>query len=179
MKFYSQFSEIEQAILEARAKRIANVTKKDADEHLITALVVGIGSETYALPIDSLKTVHENIGIVSVPCVPSYVAGIANIRGHIIPVLNLGILMYGSEAVTDEHNALIEVTNDTMTVAFLVEKVGEITAFSANTLSPVPAETEGRRIECLEGIFPDGTGLIDVQAILDDKALTVAENVQH
>ena len=179
MKFHSQFSEIEQAILEARAKRIATVASKDLDEKIITALVIGVGSEAYALPIDSLKTVHENINIVSVPCVPSYIAGIANIRGHIIPVLNLGILMYGSEVTTDERNALIEVTNDTMTVAFLVEAVGEITSFSASALSPVPTETEGRRTEYLEGIFPDGTGLINVQTILDDKALTIAEHVQH
>jgi purine-binding chemotaxis protein CheW len=177
MKFYSQFSEKEIEILEARAQRIAGVSQDKADEQLITALVIGIGSEVYALPIDTLKTVHEHITIVPVPCVPPYVAGVANMRGHIIPVLNLGILMHGVEVMVSQDNALIEVKNDTLTVAFLVETIGEIATFSTAALSAVPPEAEGRHAEYLRGVFPEGAGLIDVDAILNDEALTIMEKV--
>ena len=93
MSIFEHFSEEEREILRIRAERAANAVRESAQEAVFSALEVTIQSQSYALPIEVLTTVYENVAVVPVPCVPSFVAGIANIRGRILPVFDLAVLL--------------------------------------------------------------------------------------
>src|SRR5215216_5720695 len=94
MSIHEHFTERELKILQARAERAASAAQRDDVEKTeIRALQCTLGSESYALPVEFVRAVYENVTVVPVPCTPRFVAGIANIRGRIMPVLDLATLL--------------------------------------------------------------------------------------
>src|SRR5690349_8965626 len=90
---YERFSESDLAILRTRAERIATPIQSDSIEESITVLSVKVRAESFALPMDAISAVYDNVQITPVPNVPPFALGIANVRGHIIVVLDLGTIL--------------------------------------------------------------------------------------
>jgi purine-binding chemotaxis protein CheW len=180
MSMYDHFTEREREILlQRRAQRIIGERTGMQTGEIGTALTATIRDEKYALPVDMLTYVHLNVPVIPVPCVPPYVAGIANIRGHIIPVLDLGILLNvpGASSPGDD-TTLIVADNSDIAVAFQVHNIGDIVAFPVADVVSVPSAVESERGSAyLQGIVPTGETLLDVNAILSDPELTISESV--
>jgi purine-binding chemotaxis protein CheW len=179
MSFFDQFSEDEQALLRQRADRAA-LTSHDRGEVLasIDTLVVMLGDEAYGLPLRALTAAYQiTTPVVPVPCTPSFVAGVANIRGHVIPVIDLAILLGVSGTTTSDLAAIIVVANETMTVAFRVSAIGDAILVKVGELVPVSGFFDIAKTEYSQGALPDGTVVLDMDAILNDPALIVDEIV--
>ena len=177
MSIHSRFSDKELEILQARAQRIAGATQGDQEDDIVTALVVKARSETYALPLETITAVYDEIPVIPVPCVPPFVAGIANIRGHIIPVIDLAVLLDVPGEQTTDTTALVVTANDEMSIAFCVEAIGEVMPLLKESLSPLPETLAVTKTTYLQGTLADGTVLLDLDAILHDPALIVNESV--
>lgn len=179
MSMYSGFSEKEREILRARmAQRLTGEQDKLQGGEMDTALTVQIRQELYAMPVTMLTYVHTDVPIVPMPCVPPHIAGIANIRGHIIPVLDTGVLLSVPGTSNQEaKNTLVVATNSEMTVAFMVETIGDILTFPTSAIAPVPTGEDERAKAYLQGILPGGETLLNIDAILDDPSLNVLENI--
>ncbi len=175
MGWYKQFTEDELAVLETRAKRVAEATHK-ADGDAQTALVVQVRSEFYALPIDLLTVVQEKIPVIPVPCVPPHVAGIANVRGHVIPVFDLGMLLDAPGTPGDSIQLVVVALNG-ITVALQIETVGEVLNYTLSSTSAIPANLDTRRAQYLECVLENGATLLNVAAILNDPELVVSDTI--
>jgi purine-binding chemotaxis protein CheW len=171
MSFYDHFSEAEIAILQARAERIAN-TQENKEGDAFSALVIMIGGEKYALPMDALMAVYEGYTIVSLPSVPPFVAGIVNVRGQILPVFDVAVLLGVASAAVKR--ALLIVSNAEFSLGLSVEAVGDVETVLVSSLQPVPTVLNH---VYLRNILPNGTALLDLDAILNDPSLTVDETV--
>jgi purine-binding chemotaxis protein CheW len=170
MSFYEHFSEQEVAILRARAERIANTQNEAQQGDIVSVLVIQAGGETYGLPMESLTAVYTGHTIIPVPCVPAFVAGIANIRGEIMPVFDLAVLLKVPSSETKR--ALIVASSKDSSVAFCVEAVGEARTVQLSELQPVPPMLNEAY---LDGISADGMAMLNVEAIINDPALIVDE----
>ena len=177
MSIYDQFSEREQKILQERATRVAAASQDGEDDDLITAQTVQIGAETYVLPIEELTAVYVDISIIPLPCVPDYVGGIANIRGHILPVLEFRKLLDVAGDPEAESNALVVVAKDNVTIAFRVDEIGDVTNFSKSSISELTEKSGARWEKYLQGVLPDGKAVIDVESIFNDASLIIDEIV--
>jgi purine-binding chemotaxis protein CheW len=177
MSIYDRFSQREREILKARAERVASEMRGQQQSDAQTALLISVQGETYALPIESITVVHEGIVVEPMPCVPAFVSGIANVRGHILPVINLATLLGINTPPIDGPTSLIVVGNDDMSVALYVEQIGEVAALPLDRIAPIPASFSIDRTHHLQGVLPDGTILLDVEAILNDPGLIVDEQV--
>src|SRR6478609_4820459 len=78
----------ETTINEVLREAAADVQKKDVGKR-IQLIIFKLGSEEYALPIDQIKEVVLTPRIAKMPQTPSYIKGVANIRGSIIAILDL------------------------------------------------------------------------------------------
>jgi len=172
MSFYEHFSDEEVAILRARAQRIANTQTEIRQGDTVSALVIQAGGETYGLPMESLTAVYMGHTIIPVPCVPAFVAGIANVRGEIMPVFDLAALLKVPSGETKQ--ALIVASTKDSSVAFCVEAVGETRAVQMSELQPVPPMLNEAY---LQGISADGMAMLNVEAIINDPALIVDEAI--
>ncbi len=175
MAFDKHFSEKERAVLRARAERAARPLIDDRPGDRLMALIIRAGAETYALPVESIIAVHEDMAIIPVPCTPVHVAGIANVRGHILPVLDLPALlgMPAANGLATETAPLVILDGGELSVALRVDEIGSIEPLPAMNPASVPTNLELARPAYLTGISPDGIALLDVKTLLNDPALIV------
>jgi purine-binding chemotaxis protein CheW len=77
-------------VLRARALRLAAVPPQDETREWVDVLVFRVRDEQYAFKASLLRMVHRGEGLTPVPCVPPFVAGMLNVRGDVLTVLDLG-----------------------------------------------------------------------------------------
>lgn len=80
-------------IFKERAEKLSQIEKKsDDDKDLIKIISFNIESELYGIDIKHLYEVYEVDKITHIPCTPSFIYGLINLRGTILTVLNLSSL---------------------------------------------------------------------------------------
>jgi purine-binding chemotaxis protein CheW len=110
--------------------------KKAAGGKFLTFFLAG---EEYGIEILS---VHEIIGMLpttSVPGTPAYICGIVNLRGKIIPIVNLR-LKFGMESKAPTSETCIIVVNvQEVEVGIVVDRVSEVINIAAGDIEPAPS----------------------------------------
>lgn len=103
-----------------------------------------IGRETFGLPIAMVREIVRVPEITSVPNVPDYVEGVINLRGRIIPVIDLR-KRFGQKTVeADKRNRIVVVEVENRAIGLLVHSASEV-------LKVPPSE-----IEAPQNVFPEG-----------------------
>lgn len=172
MHLYEHFTSAERRVLQERAERVAAPLQPPAADGRLAALLVSVCGERYALPVAAISGVVESPVIVPVPCSPPTIAGIANVRGHIVSVLCLAALLGLRADNAPAQPALVVAQTGEVGIGLRVDAIGEIAEFDRHALNPAAGSAAG---ECLEGVFAEGVGLLNVQAILGDGRLLVSD----
>jgi purine-binding chemotaxis protein CheW len=99
------------------------------DEHVDRSQIVvfKLGDEEYAMMIDEIKEVVLTPNISKIPLMPSYIKGVANVRGNILAVLDLeekfGLLKADNSVGQNKKNYILVVESQTHRMAILVREV--------------------------------------------------------
>ncbi|MFP4321493.1 MAG: chemotaxis protein CheW [Anaerolineales bacterium] len=189
-----------QTLLEKRARLLAQpITAHDEQHHdTLRVLTFRIGDETYAFPAASVLSVNKSINITPVPNVPSFVAGITNLRGHIRSVVRLAeflgmqhlvearrarVLAEQSTRKTsatapspDDDYVVVAVHGD-MEVAFIVSGLDEVTDIPTQEIKPRPANLNSQAALYMSGVLPGGLVLLDLEAIFTDERFIVNDDM--
>jgi len=138
-------------------------------------LIFNLGKEIYGIPILKIKNIERKLDITPVPKTPNFVKGITNLRGKIIPVMDLkdkfGI---GRSEVTERTCIIIvDIRTDTgmQTNGLMVDEVTEVLDMEDGYIEPVPKYGD----MAIDQEFMTGIGkksdrviiLLDIQKILD------------
>lgn len=172
MTVYHEFSEKHADLLKKRARRVERAAQQVETRQLLEVLVVHLYGEKYAVPITAVQAVYEKIAITRLPDVPAHIAGIANVRGQLVTVLDLAQILEVPVAGTDEQQTLVMLTYEDAHIAILVQKVGEVNNLPVEELTPVSG-TNAKHDDYLQGVLVDGTVLLNLQQLLDDPTLVV------
>jgi purine-binding chemotaxis protein CheW len=134
-----------------------------------TGVVVRFGGGRYALPMSAIAEVGRVARMTRVPGLPSWIAGVSNWRGRILPVVDLRPLL-GVPANDLKDDARVVVTGDeTVSVGLLVEVVEGVATLPTGELATPPATVGNDAAELLAGQWTDDrgpVGVIDVGAVL-------------
>jgi len=99
-----------------------------------------LGQEEYAVDIIKVQEINRMVTITSIPNAPHYVDGVINLRGKVIPVVNLRKKFGFSAKGTDSHSRIM-VVDVGRTYGLLVDSVSEVLRLSADTVEPPPVVT--------------------------------------
>jgi len=144
--------------------------KKDFDSRELLQLVTfRLGNEEFSLDILRVQEIIRHMELTRVPRTPDFVDGVINLRGRVIPVLDLR-KRFGlpSEERTNE-TRIIVVDVDNKTVGLKVDAVSEVLRPPADTVEPAPAIVTGVESDYIKGVGKlEGRLLIllDVEKIL-------------
>jgi purine-binding chemotaxis protein CheW len=94
-------------ILRERGRRLAEIPPQDEIRESIDILVFRIGVEHYACRAALLRMIHRDTNLTPVPCTPAFVAGMLNLRGEVITVLNLAVALGLPETPAADHASSI------------------------------------------------------------------------
>jgi purine-binding chemotaxis protein CheW len=138
-------------------------------------LTFSLGEEVFGVEI---RFVTEIIGmqpITSIPEAPDYIRGIVNLRGKIIPVMDMR-LKFGLEQIAyDDRTCIIVIDTDAITIGLIVDKVAEVLMIGDENIAPPPDAKTGLENRYISGIGKVGT---DVKLLLSCEKLFNQEDAE-
>lgn len=138
-------------------------------------LTFSLEGEIFGLEI---KYVTEIIGmqmITKMPEVPIYLKGIINLRGKIIPVVDVRLLFNKPEIAYDDRTCIVVVDIDSVLVGLIVDNVDEVLNIGDDLVAPPPSTKTGFENRFMKGI---GKANGKVQLLLDCERLLKREDLQ-
>ncbi|MGE5589056.1 MAG: chemotaxis protein CheW [Bacillota bacterium] len=122
-------------------------------------VVFQLGDEFYGVDIGLVRGVEALSSITRIPRTPPYIRGVINLRGRVIPVVDLKLrLGLPAQAAADSKIAVIEA--DGQTVGVMVDGVSEVAAISPEDVDPPSAVSGGVDVEYILGVARRGDRLI-------------------
>jgi len=144
--------------------------KKEMDSREILQLVTfRLGKEEYSLDILKVQEIIRHMELTRVPKSPDFVEGVINLRGKVIPVLDLRKRFGLPVDEKTNETRIIVVDVDSRTVGLKVDAVSEVLRLPSDTVEPPPAMVTGIESDYIKGVGKlDGRLLIllDVARIL-------------
>jgi len=111
-----------------------------------------LGNEEYAIEILKVQEIIGLMPITPVPKMPTYIRGVLNLRGKIVPVMNLRT-RFGLEEIEDtDETCIIVIQQDKYLMGVLVDKVSEVVDIESEDIEDVPSVGTAEQSEYLAGI---------------------------
>lgn len=123
-----------------------------------------LGKEEYAIEILKVQEIIGLMAITPVPRMPEYIRGVLNLRGKIVPVMNLRS-RFGLLPVEDtEETCIIVVQDEQYLMGIVVDKVSEVADINGEDIEEVPSLGTATHKDYLAGI---GKSKDSVKMIMD------------
>jgi purine-binding chemotaxis protein CheW len=97
-----------------------------------------VGSETFGVPIESVHEIVRMMDITSVPDAPAYIEGVINLRGKIIPVIDLRKRFGEKEIKSSKKNRILVAEVGTKMVGLVVDSASEVLKMPPSDIDPPP-----------------------------------------
>jgi purine-binding chemotaxis protein CheW len=131
-----------------------------------------IGDEQYGVDIMAVREIKEWSGVTQLPNQPDYMRGVLNLRGVMVPIIDLRCRFgQGLTDATPVH-VVIVVNIEGKTVGLLADRVLDIIAVEASRIQPVPQVSRGSQANFLSGLVTVDTtmiALISLNNLLSEK----------
>lgn len=123
-----------------------------SDSDLLQLVTFMVNSEEFAISILSVQEINRMMQITRVPQSPSFIEGVINLRGKIIPVMDLR-KRFGIEALEDSSDArIIVVEVASRVIGFTVDRVNEVLRIDSSIVEPPPSMVSGIDSDYVEGV---------------------------
>ncbi len=127
-----------------------NVTLLPDEIQLVT---FKIDQEEYGIKIDNVQEINRMTEVTKVPNAPCYIEGIVNLRGNIIPALDLRRLLKISEKERTDATRIIIADFDGKRTGIIVDSVSEVLRFEQKLIEkPTEILSSGVDSDCIEGV---------------------------
>lgn len=138
-------------------------------------LLFAIGDEVYGIEI---RYVTEIIGMQhlnALPEAPEYLMGIINLRGKIIPVVDMRIRFKKQASEYTDRSCIVVIESELLLAGLIVDEVADVLAFGDNDIAPRPRFELGAAKRYIKGI---GKVKNEVKLLLDCDKLFSEEEMQ-
>ena len=139
-------------------------------------LTFSLADEEYGLEILKVREIIGLMAITAVPGTPHFVKGVVNLRGKVIPVVDLRLKFGLAEKQRTEETCIIVVNVGTVETGIIVDKVSEVLDVAGEDIEDTPSFGAKFNTDYILGMAKMGKG---VKLLLDiDRVLSSEEQVQ-
>jgi purine-binding chemotaxis protein CheW len=143
-------------------------------------LTFTLGEEEYGVEILKVQEIKGYSAITPIPNTPAYVKGVVNLRGTIIPIVDLRAKLAMSEASYNQFTVIIVVRVGPKTVGVVVDAVSDVLDIPVKDIQATPdfgAQVDARFISGLAKAGEKLVVLLDIEKVLGgDTALLTASS---
>lgn len=111
----------------------------DSTSAQLQLVTFGIGSEEFAVDILAVQEINRMMPLTRVPQSPVSVEGVINLRGKIIPVIDLRKRFDMEPAKNSDQSRIVVVEVHSRVLGFIVDRVSEVLRISSKIVEPAPA----------------------------------------
>ena len=145
------------------------------DENSFQVVSFQLGEEEFGINIFNVKEIINTIQMTRVPNAPPYVVGVVNMRGRVIPIVDLYIrfgLPESAHKKNDNEKVIIFIEYENLSVGLLVDAVREVIRISNSVTEPPPSMVSGINSDYITSIAKLESRLLillDIAKILEVK----------
>ena len=125
--------------------------KTFSDEYELIAFRVG--RQEFCIDIMMVREVRGWTEATALPRTPNYVKGVINLRGAVLPIIDLALCLGMAGAEPTARNVIIVVQLETRQIGILVDAVSDILTTDRNLIQPMPDVTSGRMKNFVKGLL--------------------------
>lgn len=141
-----------------------------------------LGGEVFAINILNIREILEHSPLTPVPMTPDFIAGVLNLRGSVVPIINLALRFDKSDAEITKRTSIVivEITHDDqkMDIGVIVDIVNEV--IEMPEIEPAPAFGASIRTDFIEGMGKVNGGftiILNLNHVLSVDELSMLQSV--
>ncbi len=123
-----------------------------AGEQVLQLVTFTLRNEEYAVDILNVQEINRITEITQVPNSPSYVEGVINLRGKVMPVINLRKKFNLEDKETDDTSRIIIMDIKGVTNGLVVDSVSEVLRIPTDIVEPPPPMSSDMNSKFIKGI---------------------------
>jgi len=134
-------------------------------------LTFAVNGQPYAVPILMVQEIRRYSQPTSLPNVPSHVLGVINLRGSVVPVIDLRVRFGGYAPPPDRLTVIVVVALGSRYVGLVADDVSRVLSIENGALQPSPQLAQHIDISFVSGLVRDGKDLVtllDVERLVAD-----------
>lgn len=140
-------------------------------------ITFGIASQRFGIDIMTVREIRAWSPVTRLPRVPEYVAGVVNLRGAVLPVIDLAARLGWQPTDATPRNPIIVIEFEGQMRGLIVHDVADIVSIEAGTLQQPDAMGHENITNFLEGIAPLGDEMVmvlDLARLMADEPIELA-----
>ncbi len=151
-------------------------TEADADDRQY--LVFSLGKEEYAIDILKVQEIRGYDQVTRIANVPDFIKGVSNLRGIIVPIVDLRIKFRLEDIRYDEHTVVIVVDIGERVIGIVVDRVSDVMTLTPEQSRPAPEFGVRVPLDYIHGLGNlDDRMLIlmDIEKLLNSREMALVE----
>ena len=165
-------------ILKARARALARESAKtETTDERLEVLEFSLADEKYGIESSYVREVFSLKELTALPCTPSFVLGLVNVRGQILSVIDIKKFFDLSDRDRTGRNEVIVVHTDRLELGILADAVLGVRLMPLADLQTSLPTLTGVRAEYLRGVTKEPMVVLDGQKLLSSPKLIVYEEL--
>lgn len=100
-------------------------------------VVTKLGGEEYGIEIDKVQSIEKITKITRVPKAPSFVKGVINLRGEIIPVISIRMLLKLEEVDFNDDTRIVIIKNNDIVIGVIVDNANEVVEINDESIDSI------------------------------------------
>ena len=131
---------------------MSSIALKRHDDELLQLVTFSISDEEFGVDILKVQEIIRTMEISKVPRAPDFVEGVINLRGKVIPIIDLRRRFGLAHKLHDKNTRIIVIEMTDVIVGFVVDAVSEVLRIPTSTVEPPPPVVAGMDSEYISGV---------------------------
>lgn len=138
-------------------------------------LTFKLGSEDYGVGISYVTEIVGLQNITEIPDMPSYVKGVVNLRGQVIPVIDVRLRFHMQPKEYDARTCIVVINIAAIQIGLIVDTVNEVRTIDPSLISPPPRVAAAESARYIKGLGKVGD---QVKILLDARKLLMEQELE-
>jgi purine-binding chemotaxis protein CheW len=153
--------------------------RNGSSDDLLQLVSFNIGSEEFGVDILKVQEINRMVEITKVPQAPHYVEGVINLRGKVIPIVDLRKRFNLDIKAYDKNTRIVVVDIGGNIMGMVVDSVSEVLRLPSSTIEPAPEIATGVNSEYIRGVAKLDDRLLiflDLSRVIDMGEIGATQN---
>ncbi|GAB3286076.1 chemotaxis protein CheW [Parahaliea aestuarii] len=160
----------------SQSTALRDATEKSGER--VEFLVFSLGDEEYAVDILKVQEIRGYDNVTRIANTPDFIKGVANLRGVIVPVVDLRIKFRLDKVEYTEQTVVIVVSIEDRIVGIVVDGVSDVMSLGAEQIKPAPEFGVSMPVDYLSGLGSIDDRmlvLVDIERLLTSEEMALME----
>jgi len=159
---------------------LADVSKLAGETVGQEFLIFTLGNEEYGIDILKVQEIRGYDQVTRIANTPAFIKGVTNLRGVIVPIIDLRVKFSQQSVSYDENTVVIVLNFGQRVVGIVVDGVSDVLSLTAEQIRPAPEFAVTLATEYLTGLGSLGERmliLVDIEKLLSSEEMSLVDSV--